>query len=47
MAVAKRRTSKTRKAKRRTHVKLPKVTLAKDPVTGDWKLPHRVDRDKK
>ena len=47
MAVAQRRTSKTRKAKRRTHVKLPNVTLAKDPITGDWKLPHRVDRDKK
>lgn len=47
MAVAQRRTSKTRTQKRRTHVKLPKVTLVKDPVTGDWKLPHRVDRDKK
>lgn len=47
MAVQKRRTSRHRKAKRRTHVKLPTVTLAKDPVTGDWKLPHRVDRDKK
>lgn len=47
MAVAKRRTSTTRKAKRRTHVKLPKVTVSKDSTTGEWKVPHRVDRDKK
>lgn len=47
MAVQQRRNSKARKAKRRTHYKLPKVTLVKDPETGDWKLPHRVDRDYK
>ncbi|NLC65064.1 MAG: 50S ribosomal protein L32 [Erysipelothrix sp.] len=47
MAVPKRRTSKSRKAKRRTHVNLPKVTIVKDSVTGEWKLPHRVDRDTK
>ncbi|AMC93498.1 50S ribosomal protein L32 [Erysipelothrix larvae] len=45
MAVAQRRTSKSRKAKRRTHYKLPKVTLVKDKVTGEYKLPHRVDRE--
>lgn len=47
MAVAKRRTSRHRKAKRRTHVKLPRVTVVKDPVTGEWRVPHRVERDKK
>lgn len=47
MAVPKRRTSKHRKAKRRTHVKLPKVTVVKDSVTGEWRVPHRVERDKK
>ena len=46
MAVPKRRTSKHRKAKRRTHVKLPKVTVVKDSVTGEWRVPHRVERDK-
>ncbi|WZU00527.1 50S ribosomal protein L32 [Erysipelothrix sp. D19-032] len=44
MAVPKRRTSKARKNDRRTHYKLPRVTLAKDPQTGEWKVPHRVDR---
>lgn len=46
MAVAQRRTSKHRKAKRRTHYKLAKVTLVKDAVTGEYKLPHRVDRER-
>ncbi len=45
MAVPKRRTSKSRKNKRRTHYKLPRVTLSKDPQTGEWKVPHRVNRD--
>ncbi|UPU39228.1 50S ribosomal protein L32 [Erysipelothrix sp. Poltava] len=45
MAVPKRRTSKARKNKRRTHYKLPNVTLRKDPQTGEWKLPHRANRD--
>ncbi|CAM4281880.1 50S ribosomal protein L32 [Erysipelothrix inopinata] len=44
MAVPKRRTSKARKAKRRTHYKLPNVTLVKDPQTGEWSVPHRVNR---
>lgn len=45
MAVPKRRTSKSKKNKRRTHYKLPRVTLSKDPQTGEYKVPHRVDRD--
>ena len=41
MAVPKRRVSKTRSAKRRTHYK---VTLAK-PIkeNGGWRMPHRMD----
>lgn len=43
MAVPKRRVSKTRAAKRRTHYK---ITLAK-PIKdkdGSWKLPHCVNK---
>jgi ribosomal protein L32 len=42
MAVQQRRGSKTRKAKRRTHYKLPKVTLVKCEACGELKLPHRM-----
>lgn len=42
MAVQQRRTSKTRKAKRRTHYKLTPVTLVKCPVCGEPKRPHHV-----
>ncbi|EJF06259.1 ribosomal protein L32 [Thiovulum sp. ES] len=44
MAVPKRRVSKSRSAKRRTHYK---VTLAR-PVkgeNGEWRMPHRVDSE--
>lgn len=43
MAVPKRRVSKTRAAKRRTHYK---ITLAK-PVRdkdGSWKIPHHINK---
>jgi len=43
MAVPKRRNSKTRAAKRRTHYKL---TLAR-PVKekdGTWRMPHRMNK---
>jgi large subunit ribosomal protein L32 len=42
MAVQQRRNSKTRKAKRRTHYKLPQVTLVKCPSCGEFKQPHRI-----
>ncbi len=42
MAVQQRRVSKTRKAKRRTHYKLDKVTLVKCPVCGEYKRPHHI-----
>jgi large subunit ribosomal protein L32 len=44
MAVPKRRVSKSRSAKRRTHYK---VTLAK-PVkdeSGEWRMPHRMNSE--
>jgi large subunit ribosomal protein L32 len=42
MAVPKRKTSKTRKRKRRTHWKLQAPSLAKCPHCHQVKLPHSV-----
>lgn len=42
MAVAQRRTGKTRKRKRRTHYKLTAPALVVCPQTGEFTLPHRV-----
>lgn len=42
MAVPKKRTSKTRKRKRRTHWKLKSPNLAECPQCGEKILPHRV-----
>lgn len=42
MAVPKKRTSKQRKRKRRTHYKAEPVTLYACPNCGDAKVPHRV-----
>lgn len=42
MAVPKRRTSKSRKRKRRTHYRASAVTLAPCPRCGDPRRPHRV-----
>lgn len=42
MAVPKRRTSKARKRKRRTHDKAPKVALQACPQCGDPRRPHRA-----
>ncbi|WP_042430625.1 50S ribosomal protein L32 [Geomicrobium sp. JCM 19039] len=42
MAVPKRRTSKTRKNKRRTHVKLAVPGMTKCPECGELKRSHRV-----
>lgn len=44
MAVPKRKTSKARRDKRRaSSYRLPKVTLVKDPQTGEFIVPHRVN----
>jgi len=42
MAVPKKRTSKQRKRKRRTHYKAQAVSVHACPNCGDPKLPHRV-----
>lgn len=42
MAAPKRRVSKARAAKRRTHYKIELVRPIKDK-DGNWKLPHRVN----
>lgn len=42
MAVPKRRNSKTRAAKRRTHYKVAIARPVKDK-DGTWKMPHRVN----
>lgn len=42
MAVPKRRTSKTRKNKRRTHFKLSVPGTVRCPQCGELKLSHRV-----
>ena len=42
MAVPKRRTSKQRKRKRRTHIKAQDVSPQACSRCGDPKLPHRV-----
>ncbi|WP_381410154.1 50S ribosomal protein L32 [Staphylococcus epidermidis] len=42
MAVPKRRTSKTRKNKRRTHYKISVPGMTECPNCGEYKLSHRV-----
>lgn len=43
MAVPKRRVSRTRAAKRRTHYKVVLARPIKDK-DGTWKMPHRVNK---
>ncbi|GAB2609820.1 MULTISPECIES: 50S ribosomal protein L32 [Belliella] len=42
MAHPKRKISKTRRDKRRTHYKLTAPALAQCPTTGEFHLPHRA-----
>ena len=42
MAVPARRTSKAKKAKRRTHYKMTAPTVTFDETTGDYRHSHRV-----
>jgi large subunit ribosomal protein L32 len=42
MAHPKRKTSKTRRDKRRTHYKAAKPTFAVCPTTGELHIPHRA-----
>lgn len=42
MAVPKRRVSRTRRDKRRTHYKLKSQSITRCPKCGEPKMPHRV-----
>jgi len=43
MAVPKRKTSKSRRDKRRSHHKIPTVNIVEDKKTGEYRLSHHVD----
>jgi large subunit ribosomal protein L32 len=43
MAVPKRKTSKSRRNKRRSHHKLSKVNIVEDKKSGEYKLSHHID----
>ena len=44
MAVPKKKTSKSRQNKRRSHDGLKKVNVIIDQDTGEYRLPHRIDK---
>tara|TARA_B100000700_G_scaffold303304_1_gene374666 strand:- start:4222 stop:4401 length:180 start_codon:yes stop_codon:yes gene_type:complete len=43
MAVPKRKTSKSRRDKRRSHHRLKDVNIIEDKKTGEYRLSHHVD----
>tara|TARA_B100001996_G_scaffold251930_1_gene195486 strand:- start:89 stop:268 length:180 start_codon:yes stop_codon:yes gene_type:complete len=43
MAVPKRKTSKSRRNKRRSHHKIDKVNICEDKKSGEFRLSHHVD----
>jgi len=43
MAVPKRKTSKSRRNKRRSHHRLTAVNVIKDKKSGEYRLPHHID----
>jgi len=43
MAVPKRKTSKSRRDKRRSHHKVKDVNIIEDKKTGEYRLSHHVD----
>ncbi len=43
MAVPKRKTSKSRRNKRRSHHKVPNVNVIADKKSGEYKLSHHID----
>ena len=43
MAVPKRKTSKSRRDKRRSHHKIKSVNIIEDKKSGEFRLPHHVD----
>ncbi len=42
MAVPKKKTSKSKRNMRRSHLALGKVNVVVDPTTGEYKLPHHM-----
>ena len=43
MAVPKRKTSKSRRNKRRSHHKISSINIIEDKKTGEYRLSHHVD----
>ena len=43
MAVPKRKTSKARRDKRRSHLKINDINIVEDKKTGEYRLSHHVD----
>ena len=43
MAVPKRKTSKSRRNKRRSHHKINSVNVVEDKKSGEYKLSHHID----
>jgi len=43
MAVPKRKTSKSRRDKRRSHIKLKSKNIIEDKKSGEYRLSHHVD----
>tara|TARA_B100001996_G_scaffold382247_1_gene373566 strand:+ start:365 stop:538 length:174 start_codon:yes stop_codon:yes gene_type:complete len=43
MAVPKRKTSKSRRNKRRSHHKIVGANIVEDKKSGEYRLPHHVD----
>lgn len=43
MAVPKKRTSKSRRGKRRSHHALKKATYVEDKTSGELRRPHHID----
>ena len=43
MAVPKRKTSKSRRNKRRSHIKFKPKNVIEDKKSGEYRLPHHVD----
>lgn len=42
MAVPKKKTSKSRRNMRRSHLALGKINVVIDPQSGEYKLPHHI-----
>lgn len=43
MAVPKKKTSKSRRNMRRSHLALDKINVILDKETGEYRLPHHID----